>query len=100
MARALHSARRLPPGTLSRLTSHQLAEAAVGTGNAVSIDIDLLEAAAALVLSRANHIPVPLTPLLNAHGGEALKAIDRAGATLELLAGVEAESGPPSTLTS
>lgn len=100
VARALQFTRRLPPETISRLTSHQLAEAAVGTGNAVSIDIDLLEAAAALVLSRANHIPVPLTPLLKAHGGEALKAIDRAGATLELLAGGEAESGPPSTLTS
>lgn len=100
VARALQFAPRLPSETLARLTSHQLAEAAVGTGKAVSIDIALLEAAAALVLSRANHIPVPLTPLLKAHGGEALKAIDRAGATLELLAGGEAESGPPSTLTS
>ena len=90
MARALHSARRLPPGTLSRLTSHQLAEAAVGTLRAASVDSELLEAAAALVLSRANHVPVPLGPLLQAHGPEALTAIERAGATLELLADGEA----------
>lgn len=90
VARALHSARRLPPGTLSRLTSHQLAEAAVGTLRAASVDSDLLAAAAALVLSRANHVPVPLGPLLQAHGREALTAIERVGATLELLVGGEA----------
>ncbi len=98
VARALQSARLLPAGTLSRLTSHQLAEAAVGTLKAASIDSDLLEAAAALVLSRANHVPVPLAPLLKAHGAEALMAIDRAGATLELLAGGEAVAGRPATL--
>jgi site-specific recombinase XerD len=90
VARALHSARRLPPRTLSRLTSHQLAEAAVGTLRAASTESDLLEAAAALVLSRANLVPVPLGPLLQAHGRGALTAIERAGATLELLADGEA----------
>ncbi|MHB1625710.1 MAG: tyrosine-type recombinase/integrase [Candidatus Dormibacteria bacterium] len=98
VARALQSARRLPAGTLSRLTSRRLAEAAVGTLKAASIDSDLLEAAAALVLSRANHVPVPLAPLLKAHGPEALTAIDRAGATLELLADGEAGSGQAATL--
>ncbi|MHB8332249.1 MAG: hypothetical protein ACYDEA_08645, partial [Candidatus Dormibacteria bacterium] len=73
-------------------------EAAVGTLKAASIDSDLLEAAAALVLSRANHVPVPLAPLLKAHGPEALTAIDRAGATLELLADGEAGSGQAATL--
>ncbi|MHB1500014.1 MAG: tyrosine-type recombinase/integrase [Candidatus Dormibacteria bacterium] len=98
VAKALQSARMLPAGTLSRLTSHQLAEAAVGTLKAASIDSALLEAAAALVLSRANHVPVPLAPLLKVHGPEALTAIDRAGATLELLAGGEAVPGRPATL--
>jgi site-specific recombinase XerD len=97
VARALESARRLPAGTLSRLTSHQLAEAAVGMLMTASTESDLLEAAAALVLSRANCVPVPLAPLLQAHGTGALTAIERAGATLALLADGEVTAGRPAS---
>ncbi len=79
VASALQSARLLPARTLE----------------AASIASDLPEAAAALVLSRANHVPVPLAPLLKAYGREALTAVDRAGTTLDLLAGAEAGLGRP-----
>ena len=89
VVRALQSARRPPAGTLSRLTLRQLAEATVGTIGSASIAIDLLEAATALVLCEASRIPVPLAPMLKAHGREAPTAIDRVGANLGLLAGVQ-----------
>ena len=98
MARELQSTRRLPAGSLSRLTSRQLAEATVGTLGSASIDIDLLEAAAAPVLSKANRVPVPLAPILEAHRQDAPTAIDRIGATLDLLAGGEAAPGQPAPL--
>ena len=98
MVRALQSARRPPAGSLSRLTWRQLAEAAAGTLGSASIDIDLLEAAAALVLCGASRIPVPLAPMLKAHGREAPTAIDRVGANLGLLASGEAAPGQPATL--
>ena len=98
MARELQSTRRLPAGSLSRLTSRQLGEATVGTLGSASIDIDLLEAAAALVLSKANRVPVPLALMLKAHRQDAPTAIDRIGATLDLLAGGEAAPGQPAPL--
>ena len=98
MVRALQSARRPPAGSLSRLTWRQLAEAAAGTLGSASIDIDLLEAAAAPVLCGASRIPVPLAPMLKAHGREAPTAIDRVGADLGLLASGEAAPGQPATL--
>ena len=98
VVRALQSARRPPAGSLSRLTWRQLAEATVGTLESASIDIDLLEAAAAPVLCGANRFPVPLAPMLKAHGQETPTAIDRVGADLGLLASGEAAPGQPATL--
>ena len=98
MARELQSARRPPAGSLSRLTWRQLAAATVGTLGSASIDIDLLEAAAALVLCGASRILVPLAPMLKAHGREAQTAIDRVGADVGLLAGGEAAPGQPAPL--
>ena len=97
--RRLSSGHSGPPGgTLSRLTLRQLAEATVGTIGSASIDIDLLEAAAALLLCGASRIPVPLAPMLKAHGREAPTAIDRVGANLGLLASGEAAPGQPAPL--
>ncbi|MHB1640976.1 MAG: tyrosine-type recombinase/integrase [Candidatus Dormibacteria bacterium] len=85
MEQALAAARSLPAGTLARLTSARIVEAAIGTLTAVPADSEVVAAAGAAILSRANELPVPLEPLLRAHGPAALGAIDRARRAIELL---------------
>ncbi|HUY54866.1 MAG TPA: tyrosine-type recombinase/integrase [Candidatus Nanopelagicaceae bacterium] len=92
IARALRATQLLPAETVSGLTSLRLAEAAIGTLSAVPLNSDLITAASALVLSRANHLPVPVRPLLYARGTAARSALERVADTLELLATM----GPPS----
>ncbi|NNM97499.1 MAG: site-specific integrase, partial [Candidatus Dormibacteraeota bacterium] len=86
IARALRATQLLPAETVSELTSLRLAEAAIGTLSAVPLNSDLITAASALVLSRANHLPVPVRPLLYARGTAARSALERVADTLELLA--------------
>jgi site-specific recombinase XerD len=93
LAEAVATAQRLPTKTLSRLTSLRLAEAAIGALTAPAADTDVLVAAAALILARAHQLPVPLTPLLEAHGAAALRALEQARSTLELLARCETVPG-------
>jgi site-specific recombinase XerD len=93
LAEAVMAAQRLPTETLSRLTSLRLAEAAVGALATTAADSEALVAAAALILSRAQQLPVPLGPLLEAHGAAALTALDQARATLDLLAGSKTVPG-------
>jgi len=82
---ALAAARRLPLETLARLSSARIVEAAIGTLTAVPADTEVLAAAGAVILSRANQLPVSLEPLLRTHGVAALAAIEQARRAIELL---------------
>ncbi|MHB8330871.1 MAG: tyrosine-type recombinase/integrase [Candidatus Dormibacteria bacterium] len=86
LGEALAAARRLPAETVSRLTSARIVEAAIGTLTVGPADTDVLAAAGAVILSRANQLPVSLEPLLRTHGAAALAAIEQARRALELLA--------------
>ena len=85
MEQALAAVRSLTAGTLARLTSARIVETAIGTMTAGPADSEVVAAAGAAILCRANGLPVPLEPLLRAHGPAALGAIDQARRAIELL---------------
>lgn len=82
-------ARHLPPRLLVHLNSERLVEVALGSCVTTGLDIEVFLAAAGAVLSWANGLPLPLTPLLATYGSDVLTALNEVGTTLELLSGLD-----------
>ena len=92
LASAVEAARRVPPQLLADLNPERLLEVALGSLITTGPMTGVFLAAAGAVFSWTHDYPVPLRPLLTAHGPTAGQGLLEVASTLELLAALRAPS--------